>query len=594
MNKNTIIAIVLSTIVVVASIVMQSIFIPKTPAKPVETTETVEEKSADTEISEKIETKNTFSTSSVKETTEVKEKVIETSAATVVLTNRGGDIISYKLKHHIDHVDKETSEKIGVELVDNVTDFNRACAVSLGNVNDLIINDLFTVESEDDYSVTYAKKFVKTDAEGKTSNVVLKKTYTFNHNAELAADVENYSDYMFKLDIQILNESGENIGYTLRTSPQLGPKFNPKLNRYENRQFISYDGNRTKKQIISQKQFKSYNKAYKWNGIGGKYFEEIVIPQNADSMDFTYYSTKMVRADSSDAQAILVRKATNEKEVNDSYFMYFGPRNEKTLKAFNVADRNDWKLGGQRLNESLNINSMLGWLETILKWFMEILNKFVHNWGASIIIMTIIIKLIMFPFTRKQSMSTLKMQEIQPKIQAVQTKYKDNPQKMQTEMQKVYQQAGYNPMGGCLPMLVQFLILWSMYDLFNNYFEFRGSLFIPHWIEDLSSGDSVYTFGFNIPFFGNQMRILPFIYLASQLFFGKITNMGGTAGAAGSTQAQMKMMMYGMPIMFFVLFYNAPSGLLLYWTVSNLFQMGQQIIINRTMKNAKANLAQKK
>ncbi len=590
MNKNTIIAIVLSTIVVVASIVLQSIFIPKTPAKPVETTaveQTVEETTSPAEV------KNTFSTSSIKETTEVKEKVIKTTTAKIVLTNRGGDIVSYKLKNHIDHVDKETNEKIGVELVDNVSDFNRACAISLGSVNDLIINDLFTVEKEDDYSITYAKKLVKADAEGNPKTVVLKKTYTFNHNAELEADKENLSDYLFKLDVEILNESGEEIGYTLRTSPQIGPKFNPKLNRYENRQFISYDGKKTKKQVISQKQFKAYNKAYVWNGIGGKYFEELVIPQNPEAMDFTYYSTKVEVGDYANAQAIMVRKATADAEIKDSYYMYFGPRNEKALKAFNVAERNDWKLSGKRLNESLNVNSMLGWLETILKWFMEVLNKFVHNWGVSIILMTIIIKMLMFPFTRKQSMSTLKMQEIQPKVQAVQEKYKNNPQKMQAEMQKIYQANGYNPMSGCLPMIVQFMILWSMYDLFNNYFEFRGSLFIPHWIEDLSSGDSVYTFGFNIPFFGNQMRILPFIYLASQLFFGKITGMGGATGA-GQTQAQMKMMMYGMPIMFFVLFYNAPSGLLLYWTVSNLFQMGQQVIINRSMKNKKAELAQKK
>lgn len=590
MNKNTIIAIVLSTIVVVASIVLQSIFIPKTPAKPVETTaveQTVEETTSPAEV------KNTFSTSSIKETTEVKEKVIETTTAKIVLTNRGGDIVSYKLKNHIDHVDKETNEKIGVELVDNVSDFNRACAISLGSVNDLIINDLFTVEKEDDYSITYAKKLVKADAEGNPETVVLKKTYTFNHNAELEADKENLSDYLFKLDVEILNESGEEIGYTLRTSPQIGPKFNPKLNRYENRQFISYDGKKTKKQVISQKQFKAYNKAYVWNGIGGKYFEELVIPQNPEAMDFTYYSTKVEVGDYANAQAIMVRKATADAEIKDPYYMYFGPRNEKALKAFNVAERNDWKLSGKRLNESLNVNSMLGWLETILKWFMEVLNKFVHNWGVSIILMTIIIKMLMFPFTRKQSMSTLKMQEIQPKVQAVQEKYKNNPQKMQAEMQKIYQANGYNPMSGCLPMIVQFMILWSMYDLFNNYFEFRGSLFIPHWIEDLSSGDSVYTFGFNIPFFGNQMRILPFIYLASQLFFGKITGMGGATGA-GQTQAQMKMMMYGMPIMFFVLFYNAPSGLLLYWTVSNLFQMGQQVIINRSMKNKKAELAQKK
>ena len=150
-------------------------------------------------------------------------------------------------------------------------------------------------------------------------------------------------------------------------------------------------------------------------------------------------------------------------------------------------------------------------------------------------------------------------------------------------MAKIYKESGYNPMRGCLPMGVQFLILFAMYNLFNNYFEFRGASFIPGWISDLSSGDSIHTFKFTLPFLGNQLRILPIIYLISQLLFGKITQNGGTA-AAGSTQAQMNMMMYGMPIVFFFLFYNAPSGLLLYWTVSNLLQMGQQLVINNMMK----------
>ena len=123
------------------------------------------------------------------------------------------------------------------------------------------------------------------------------------------------------------------------------------------------------------------------------------------------------------------------------------------------------------------------------------------------------------------------------------------------------------------------------------YFEFRGASFIPHWINDLSVGDSVYTFKRSIPFLGNHIRILPLIYLASQLFYGKITNNGGAAPTSG--KFNMNLMMYGMPILFFFIFYNAPSGLLLYWTVSNIIQMVQQIVINKIMKQKKAELAKK-
>lgn len=579
MNKNTIMAIVLSTIVVVASIILQSRFMPKTPAKPenqvTENSVSDSEKNAE-KVSEEI---NNFGVKSVNEVTEEKQIVVKTAKTEVVLTNKGGDIVSYKLS---DHIDVDTKD--GVQMVDNVSDFNRACAVAFSSkYNAKIINDLFSFSQPDEKTYLFTKNFVVTDEEGKSHKVTFGKRYTFE------------DDYMFRLEILFHSDDETEFVYALRTSPQIGPYFNPKLNRYENRQFISYNGNKAKKQIIGSKpEFKLYNKDYVWNGIGGKYFEEILIPENVSAMDYSYYSNIVEVNNYANAQAIVIRKPVKSTDVKDTYYMYFGPRNEKDLKIYNSAEKNVWKLSGLRLTESLNSNGWLGWLETILKWIMEVINKVVHNWGVSIIIMTILIKLAMFPVTKNQSMSTLKMQEIQPKVQAVQNKYKDNPQRMQQEMAKVYQEVGYNPMSGCLPMLVQFLILWSMYNLFNNYFEFRGSSFIPHWIEDLSSGDSIYVFKFNIPFFGNHLRILPFIYLASQLFFGKITNMGGTAGATGSSQAQMKMMMYGMPILFFVLFYNAPSGLLLYWTVSNIFQMVQQIIINKAMKSKKAEISRRK
>ena len=576
MNKNTIIAIVLSTIVVLASLILQPMLFPNTANNVAESENVTEETSAVKVEEDKKDLSLIVEDESDKN---VEEQFFEitTKNAQIVLTNRGGDMISYKLLNHID-----VDTKDGIQMVDNVSKTNRACAVAFGDVNSPINNEIFNVTHKDENVYFFTKAISIKKEDGSVSKIILGKRYTFDPES-----------YVFKLDILIHGDDIENLVYTLRTSPQIGPHFDPKLNRYENRQFISFNGEKAKRQVISAKQFKSYNKDYLWNGIGGKYFVNLVVPLNPEKMDNSYYSTLINEENNySNAQAICVRKPFSE-DVEDSYYMYYGPREEKALKIFNVAENNSWKLSGLKLNECLNSNGWLGWLETILKWFMEVINKFVHNWGVSIIIMTILIKLLMFPFTKKQSLGTLKMQEIQPKIQAIQAKYKDNQQKLQQEMAKIYKDNGYNPMSGCLPMLVQFLILFAMYNLFNNSFEFRGSSFIPHWIEDLSSGDSIYTLKFDIPFFGNQVRILPFIYLASQLLFGKITGNGGTA-APGTSQAQMQMMMYVMPIMFFVMFYNAPSGLLLYWTVSNIFQMGQQIIINKTMKQKKAELAAKK
>lgn len=584
MDKNTIIAVILSTLVVAGTFIIQPKLFPGAAASDRTGAQTERLEEAAAENPEEAAAGTMIFAEDAPEAEDTEQSVtVRTNRVEVVLTNRGGDIVSYKLT---DHIDVETGD--GVQMSDNVSGDNRTCALAFGGADGAIVSGLFSVEKINDYTVLFTRKFVRADADGAERAFVLGKRYTF------APD-----EYMFRLDILIHSEDGaggldfNGAAYTLRTSPQIGPHFDPKLNRYETRQFISYNGNKAKKVTLGSRQFKQYNKDYVWNGIAGKYFAELVVPESNMNMDFAYYSTQVAANGYADAQALLVRRAVTESDVRDTYYMYFGPRNEKDLRIYNTAENNAWHLSGLRLTECLQSSGWLGWLETILKWIMEILYKVIPNWGVSIILMTILLKLAMFPFTKKQSLSTLRMQELQPQIQSIQTKYKDNPQKQQEMLAKFYKESGYNPMSGCLPMIVQFLIIFAMYNLFNNYFEFRGASFIPNWIPDLSAGDSIYRFKKSIPFFGNQLRILPIIYLASQLFYGKITQNGGTA-AVGSTKVQMNMMMYGMPVIFFFLFYNAPSGLLLYWTVSNLFQMGQQIVINKTMKEKRAGMSVKK
>lgn len=582
MDKKTLMAILLSTIVVIASFIIQPILFKNSynsdeSAQNAASEQNLEATSENSVSEEQI---NKAIISDVGANASIEEKTFEfdTKKAKIVLTNKGGDLISYNLSDHID-----TDTKVGVQLVDNVSEKNRALSVGFGAVDSPIINDLFNYEQIDENTILFTKRFSIKNDDGSEKSFVLGKKYSFMPN-----------EYLFKLDILIHGDDENSlikvndVGYTLRTSPQIGPYFNAKLNRYENRQFISFNGNKAKRTIISGKnnQLKSYDKDYIWNGIAGKYFAEIAVPLVPENFSYSWYSTKVEVNDYANAQAIMVRKPISVQDVKDSFYFYFGPRNEKDLKVYNIAENNGWKVDGLKLTESLQSSGWLGWLETILKWFLEFINRFVRNWGVSIIVMTLIIKVILFPLTKNQSMSSLKMQKIQPKVQALQAKYKDNPQKQQEEMAKIYKEAGYNPMSGCLPMLVQFLLLWSMFNIFNNYFEFRGASFIPGWISDLSAGDSLYTLKKSIPFFGNQIRILPFIYLGIQLLSGKIT--GGMAGtgtpATAQTQTQMKMMMYGMPILFFFMFYNASSGLLLYWTSSTIFQIIQQLIINTMMQ----------
>lgn len=609
MDKNTIIAIVLSSVVVIVAMMVQPLIFGRKNAKNVSdvvnTEETAEnsqiidnqlitdadgEISADSaqnaqnnaELSQALENDSTVA---LEETAIPEETVtINTGVTEIVLTNKGGDIISYKL---LNQEDIETNDK--VQLADNISEYNRACAIAFGTSDSKIINKNFEIQKIDDYTVLFKGNVIVTDNSGRPKKIALGKKYSFKEN-----------EYLFKMDVLI---HGENIGglnfdgtaYTLRTAPQIGPHYDAKKNRYEVREFIAYNGTKTKKIQVGQKLFKRYDKDFIWNGIGSKYFEELIIPSDSTTIVAGFYSSKIEQNDYANAQALIERKSFTENDITDSYYMYFGPRNEKELKRYNVADTNAWGFNGKKLTASLRTSGWLSWLEFVLKWGLELLYKVIPNYGVCIILLTIILKLLMFPLSKKQSMSTLKMQAIQPKMQAIQAKYKDNQQKQQEEMAKLYKEAGYNPASGCLPMILTFLVLWAMYNMFNNYFEFRGQGFIPGWIPDLTVGDSVYVFKKDIPvvtsIFGGAIRILPIIYVASQLLFGKITNNGGATAGSAQNQATMKFMTYGMPLMFFFLFYNAPSGLLLYWITSNVFQMGQQLVINKIMAKKKAEMA---
>lgn len=571
MEKNTLIAIVLSTIVLITFTVLQTVVFPPKPAE-----EIVAEQEAPlaTEITENEGISSdtlAMAYPDDEESLQEEEIVILTNKAKITLSNRGGDVIGYEL---LEHRDGES----GVEMADNISAQNRAFSIALGGAENGIIQDLFHVKKIDDYTVGFYKTFQDSRSGGK---YILAKQYTFKPD-----------DYLFRLDVTVEGSDGMNrlsfgdAAYTIRTSPQIGPFYNAKSNRYENRTFMSFDGSKKKKQILKAGETKLYENEFTWTGVGGKYFEILGVPVKPETMLDVLYSTKVEVDDYANAQVMLTRKAIMESFTQDSYYFYVGPRTEKNLKIYNNAEDNAWGLSNLKLNESLESTGILSWLESILKWCMELIYKIIPNWGVSIIILTILIKILLFPLTKKSSMGTLKMQELQPKIQEIQDKYKEQPDKLNMEMSKLYKESGYNPLSGCLPLLLQFPLIFAMYNLFNNYFEFRGAMFIPGWIPDLSIGDIVPLPG-NLPVLGSQIHLLPIIYLASQLLFGKITQ---SSAAAGGNNTQVKIMMYGMPIMFFFIFYNAPAGLLLYWTVSNILQLFQQMIINRMMKAKRAEM----
>ena len=195
-----------------------------------------------------------------------------------------------------------------------------------------------------------------------------------------------------------------------------------------------------------------------------------------------------------------------------------------------------------------------------LKW----INGYVGNYGWSIIVLTILINLAMFPLRHKSVVSMRKMQEIQPEIKAIQERYAKlkmtDParQKMNTEMMQLYKQRGVNPASGCVPMLLTLPVLFAFYSMLSVAIELRGAPFIG-WIKDLSTYDPLF--------------ITPVLMGATQFIQTKMT--------PSTADPMQQRIMLLMPLMFMFMFIWAPSGLVLYWTVSNLWAIGQQAVTNR-------------
>ena len=583
MNKNTVIAMVLSGLVIAASMFVQYKFFPPAPvqqqpaATSASTTEQQAEVPQNTFVAETAPAD--FGVLETPDETVIGEQIItvKTDIAEITFTNRGGDIISYKLLEH-----NNSKGDSYVEMVKNLTDRNRAFSIALGSAQAPALNQFFNVKEETVNGkriVGFFKTISIKNQDGSVSSFTLAKRYTFLPD-----------DYMFELAVTVSGDADmkglnfDNVGYTLRTMPQIGPDWDAKADRYEYRHFFSYINGKKKDTALKSNQTKLITDSVPWAGISGKYFTLIVIPSVPAQQ--ILYSAAQPNADTvQNGQLFFSRPVITGNTVTDVYRVYLGPCSENILSAYNVASKNNYNYDNLRIDTVAVSSGIWRPLEVLLKWLLQFFYKLIPNWGVSIILVTILIKLIFFPLTKKSSESTQQMQKMQPKMQELQAKYKGRPQKLNEEMAKLYKEAGYNPLSGCLPILIQLPILFAMYRLFNNYFEFRGAMFIPHWIPDLSVGDSVLQFPNPLPFLGwTDLRILPIVYVISQMVFGKITQTPTSDQQQNST---MKIMMYGMPVFFFFMFYNAPSGLLLYWTCANFLMLVQQMIIKAMMKGRK-------
>lgn len=237
-------------------------------------------------------------------------------------------------------------------------------------------------------------------------------------------------------------------------------------------------------------------------------------------------------------------------------------------------------LGPQEINEINKIKpewaavinyGTFDFISQLLLQLLYFVNKLVNNWGLAIIILSILVYLCLYPLTLKQMRSVKEMQLLQPHIEELKCKLKDNPQKLNKEIMELYRQHKVNPFGGCLPLVLQMPIFFALYQALMRSIVLKGASFM--WIKDLSQPDRLFLFPAPIPFVGNEFNLLPII-MAIGMFFQQKVSMSSTT--VGSSAEQQKIMLILFPIMFGFIFYHMPAGLVLYWLTNSILTVSFQ------------------
>jgi YidC/Oxa1 family membrane protein insertase len=231
----------------------------------------------------------------------------------------------------------------------------------------------------------------------------------------------------------------------------------------------------------------------------------------------------------------------------ESFLIYAGPKDLAHLR----------KLGGGQ--DSVMNFGMFGFVSEFLLWAMNSLNAVFHSYAAAIIVLTLVIKTLLWPIQNKATNQLRKMSLLSPKMTELREKYKDDPQKMNEEVMKLYKEYGVNPFSGCVPMLIQIPIFFGFYAMLGSAIELRNSSFL--WVNDLSQPDTVFRI------WGFPVNVLPIVMAGSMVWQMIITPKSG--------DAMQQRIFYFMPIVFLVFCYNYASGLALYWTTQNLFSIFQ-------------------
>ena len=463
--------------------------------------------------------------------------------------------------------------------------------------SEVLVKDYYTHDSLDlylmkknasDFGLTFY-----TDQQINTSDFTFSKVAQTDSSLVMRLNFSGsaYIDYMYTLhaDSYMLDFNVRMVGmnkYISRNMSQIGvdwDMFLPRLERgYDNEKNYStivykYPNESNVENLGLRKDISSEELKTKvgWFAFQQQFFSAILLADNdftGGNLSYKFATEEAYHADN----ALMACEANMQvdyeaaPEVNIPFQFYYGPNLYKELKSYGYGFEKIVPLGGW----------LIGWINrvVIINCF-DFLNGFISNYGIIILLMTIFIKLVISPLTFKSYMSSAKMRVLRPEIEKINQKYprKEDAMKKQQETMALYSKTGVSVMGGCLPMLLQFPILFAMFRFFPASFELRQQSFL--WADDLSAYDSILDLPFHIPMYGDHVSLFALLMAISMYFYSKMNmdqmpqdpNMAGMRG----------MQLYFMPVFLLVLCNNFSSGLSYYYMLSNLITIIQTWVIRK-------------
>jgi YidC/Oxa1 family membrane protein insertase len=390
----------------------------------------------------------------------------------------------------------------------------------------------------------------------------IKKRFTFDvssYNVMLDIEFMNLQDIINNQSYQITWGSG------IRNNEK-----NPDDNMNQAKSLALYGTDVEKFDVKSSTEFVTNRRmdgTVHWIATKDKYFTSVIIPVSAKGTGYQangqYIPGAVNLGTKTYVTNLFMSYVPSGRTFTDNYFLYLGPLEYYKFKEIGETLGDDLKL----TSIVLDVNSLIRPLSLLIYRVFNFLHDFIPNYGFVIIVFSLILNIAMYPLTAKSYRSIKKMQGIQPMLNELKEKYKDEPQKFQQAQMKFFKENKINPLGGCLPILFQMPVFFAIYPIFRT-IELRGAPFIL-WIKDLSNPDAFATLPFHIPLYGNTLNLLTIIYAVMMFLQQKVM----------VNDPKQKAMVYVMPVMMLVLFNRFSSGFVLYFIIFLLMSIAQRFLV---------------